>query len=136
MSSSGLRTLAIGMRVLDPADEAPIVADPMSYVTGLDLIGVVGIVDPLRPSSKVAVDIAQRAGIEVRMITGDHAVTAGAIGKELGLGAGAISGADLHKLDDTELLGDLPDLHVFGRVTRRTSCASCSCCSRRARSSR
>ena len=117
MSSSGLRTLAIGMRVLDPADEASIVADPMSYVTGLDLIGVVGIVDPLRPSSKVAVDIAQRAGIEVRMITGDHAVTAGAIGKELGLGAGAISGADLHKLDDTELLGDLPDLHVFGRVT-------------------
>ena len=64
MSSSGLRTLAIGMRVLDPADEASIVADPMSYVTGLDLIGVVGIVDPLRPSSKVAVDIAQRAGID------------------------------------------------------------------------
>ncbi|GAA1928008.1 cation-transporting P-type ATPase [Microbacterium aoyamense] len=117
MSASGLRTLAIGARFLDAADEASIVADPMSYVTDLDLIGVVGIVDPLRPSSKVAVEVAQRAGIEVRMITGDHAVTAGAIGKELGLGAGAISGAELQKLDDTALLADLPDLHVFGRVT-------------------
>ncbi|MET0812277.1 MAG: cation-translocating P-type ATPase [Microbacterium sp.] len=117
MSSSGLRTLAIGARFVDPSAEAAVVADPMSFVTDLDLIGIVGIVDPLRPSSKVAVEIAQRAGIEVRMITGDHAVTAGAIGRELGLGAGAISGADLHKLDDAQLTHDLPDLHVFGRVT-------------------
>ncbi|MFB8387321.1 cation-translocating P-type ATPase [Microbacterium sp. NPDC055910] len=117
MSRSGLRTLAIGARFLDPPDETAVAADPMSYVGDLDLIGIVGIVDPLRPSSKIAVEIAQRAGIEVRMITGDHAVTAGAIGAELGLGAGAISGADLHKLDDAELLTDLPDLHVFGRVT-------------------
>ncbi|WP_404431505.1 cation-translocating P-type ATPase [Microbacterium lacus] len=117
MSSSGLRTLAIAARFIDLADEAAVLADPMAFVADLDLIGVVGIVDPLRPSSKVAVDIAQRAGIEVRMITGDHAVTAGAIGKELGLGTGAISGADLQKLDDTELLNGVPDLHVFGRVT-------------------
>ena len=117
MSSGGLRTLAIGTRFLDVSDEAAVVADPMSFVTDLDLVGVVGIVDPLRPSSKVAVDIAQRAGIEVRMITGDHAVTAGAIGAELGLGPGAISGAQLHQLDDAQLTRDLPDLHVFGRVT-------------------
>ena len=60
---------------------------------------------------------AQRAGIEVRMITGDHAVTAGAIGAELGLGPGAISGADLRTLDDAKLNSRLGHLHVFGRVT-------------------
>lgn len=117
MSASGLRTLAIGARFLDPAQEAEVAADPMSFVSDLDLIGIVGIVDPLRPSSKVAVEVAQRAGIEVRMITGDHAVTAGAIGAELGLGPGAVSGAQLHAVDDAELAKDLPDLHVFGRVT-------------------
>ena len=51
------------------------------------------------------------------MITGDHAVTAQAIGQSLGLGPGAISGADLRKLSDDELRRRLPELHVFGRVT-------------------
>ena len=50
------------------------------------LVGLVGIIDPLRPSSKEAVRIAREAGIEVRMITGDHAITAAAIGAKLGLG--------------------------------------------------
>ena len=51
------------------------------------------------------------------MITGDHAVTAQAIGEELGLGPGAISGAELQALTDDELKERLPRLHVFGRVT-------------------
>jgi len=62
-------------------------------------------------------DKAHRAGIDVRMITGDHAVTAGAIGSELGLPTGAVSGADLKAMSDEELSRRLPDLHVFGRVT-------------------
>ena len=51
------------------------------------------------------------------MITGDHAVTAQAIGASLGLGPGAISGAELRKLSDDELRQRLPGLHVFGRVS-------------------
>jgi Ca2+-transporting ATPase len=51
------------------------------------------------------------------MITGDHAVTAKAIGQSLGLGPGAISGAELAAMHDEELARRLPDLHVFGRVT-------------------
>ena len=51
------------------------------------------------------------------MITGDHAVTAQAIGEELGLGPGAISGTELQALSDEELKQRLPSLHVFGRVT-------------------
>jgi Ca2+-transporting ATPase len=51
------------------------------------------------------------------MITGDHAVTARAIGEKLGLGPGAISGGELQALSDDEVVRRLPDLHVFGRVT-------------------
>ncbi|HSK57117.1 MAG TPA: HAD-IC family P-type ATPase, partial [Jiangellales bacterium] len=64
-----------------------------------------------------AVSTALSAGIDVRMITGDHAVTAEAIGESLGLGPGAISGAELATLTDEELKRRLPELHVFGRVT-------------------
>ena len=76
-----------------------------------------GIIDPLRAEAKGAVTVALAAGIDVRMITGDHAVTAQAIGESLGLGPGAISGAELRKLSDDELRRRLPELHVFGRVT-------------------
>jgi len=117
LAKSGLRTLAFAVRILTPKDEAPLVADPMSYVQDLVFVGMVGIVDPLRPTAKVAVEIAHKAGISVRMITGDHAVTAGAIGHDLGLPGGAISGAELARLTDDELLARLPNLHVFGRVT-------------------
>ncbi|QEO14956.1 cation-translocating P-type ATPase [Agromyces intestinalis] len=117
MSKQGLRTLTLAARVLPDGDEAAVKADPMSYVQDLVLIGIVGIVDPPRAEAKGAIEVAQRAGIEVRMITGDHAVTAGAIGAELGLGPGAISGHDLQQLSDDELNRDLADLHVFGRVT-------------------
>ena len=117
LAEQGLRTLAFATRFLTPADEAALVADPMSYVEELVFVGLVGIVDPLRPTAKVAVEIALKAGIEVRMITGDHAVTASAIGRQLGLGPGAISGPELAALTDEELLERLPNLHVFGRVT-------------------
>lgn len=117
LAQKGLRTLAFATRFLTPADEAPLTADPMSYVEDLIFVGLVGIVDPLRPTAKIAVELALKAGIEVRMITGDHAVTASAIGAELGLGPGAISGPELARLTDEELLEQLPNLHVFGRVT-------------------
>ena len=91
--------------------------DPMSLTHELAFVGLAGIIDPLRAEAKSAVRIALAAGIDVRMITGDHAVTAQAIGEELGLGPGAISGAELQALSDDELKSRLPQLHVFGRVT-------------------
>jgi len=80
-------------------------------------VALIGIIDPLRPSSKEAVRIAHEAGIDVRMITGDHAVTAMAIGKDLGLGPGAISGAEFRDMPDDEVVASLDQLHVFGRVS-------------------
>src|SRR4029450_7461193 len=91
--------------------------DRMSLTQDLSFVGMAGIIDPLRVEAKGAVRTALTAGIDARMIPGDPAVTARAIGESLGLGAGAISGAELRTLSDSELGQRLPELHVFGRVT-------------------
>ena len=117
MGEKGLRVLAFAARFLDDDERAAMQADPMSLTRDLAFVGMIGIIDPLRPSSKAAVDVALGAGIDVRMITGDHAVTAQAIGESLGLGPGAISGDELQALSDEDLAARLPQLHVFGRVT-------------------
>jgi P-type Ca2+ transporter type 2C len=117
MGGKGLRVLAFAARMVSE-DELPAMSDdPMSLTTGLAFVGMAGIIDPLRSEAKSAVRIALAAGIDVRMITGDHAVTAHAIGESLGLGEGAISGAELEALSEEELRRRLPKLHVFGRVT-------------------
>ena len=117
MGGKGLRVLAFAARLLSE-DELPAMSEnPMSLTEGLAFVGLAGIIDPLRSEAKSAVRIALAAGIDVRMITGDHAVTAQAIGEELGLGPGAISGTELQALSDDELKARLPQLHVFGRVT-------------------
>ncbi len=117
MGEKGLRVLAFAARFVGD-DELPAIADdPMSLTHDLSFVALVGIIDPLRAEAKTAVEIALRAGIDVRMITGDHAVTAGAIGEMLGLGPGAISGTELQAMTDEELKAKLPELHVFGRVT-------------------
>jgi len=115
LSEQGLRVLAFAVRRFPQG--TPVPADPMSAVTDLTFVGLVGIIDPLRPSSKEAVRVAREAGIEVRMITGDHSITAAAIGEKLGLAEGAASGADIQAMSDDELKAALPNLHVFGRVT-------------------
>ena len=117
MGGKGLRVLAFAARFIDDADLPAATADPMSFSTDLSFVGMAGIIDPLRKEAKGAVETALRAGIDVRMITGDHAVTAQAIGETLGLGPGAISGAELQSLTDEELARRLPELHVFGRVS-------------------
>ncbi|WP_083979810.1 cation-translocating P-type ATPase [Demequina salsinemoris] len=116
-SSQGLRTLALALRIVDEDVEEAALADPMSAMQGLIFVCVVGIVDPLRPEAARAVAEAHEAGITVRMITGDHAVTAAAIGRELGLEGGAVTGAALAAMDDAELDSRLSGLSVFGRVT-------------------
>ncbi|WES62723.1 cation-translocating P-type ATPase [Microbacter sp. GSS18] len=116
MSGRGLRVLAVAIREI-PGLETEAAADPMSIAEDFTFVALIGIIDPLRPEAIEAVRVASEAGIEVRMITGDHADTAAAIGRDLGLKPGAISGAELRALDDAELSARLPALHVFGRVT-------------------
>ncbi|MET1000841.1 MAG: cation-translocating P-type ATPase [Acidimicrobiia bacterium] len=116
MSEQGLRVLSFAVRDVD--DDAMELArtDPMATVADLVLVALVGIIDPLRAEAKRAVRVALDAGIDVRMITGDHTVTARAIADELELGPGVVTGTELQQLSDAEILERLPQLHVFGRV--------------------
>ncbi|MGA9159278.1 MAG: cation-transporting P-type ATPase [Actinomycetota bacterium] len=117
LGEKGLRVLAFAARFVEDDEMQAMADDPMSLTHGLGFVGMVGIIDPLRAEAKGAVHTALGAGIDVRMITGDHAVTAQAIGEQLGLGPGAISGSELEALSDDELARRLPELHVFGRVS-------------------
>lgn len=117
LAEQGLRVMSFAARVISMSDRDAVLADPMSAVHDLAFVALVGIIDPLRPSAKQAIATARHAGIDVRMITGDHAVTARAIAADLGLGPGVITGPELQKLSDADLTARLPDLHVFGRVS-------------------
>jgi hypothetical protein len=110
LSERGLRVLAFAARDLDDAAMSGAEADPMAAVTDLVLVALVGIMDPLRTEAKDAVRVALDAGIDVRMITGDHTVTARAIADELGLGSGVITGTELQHLPDPEVIDRLPEL--------------------------
>jgi Ca2+-transporting ATPase len=116
LSERGLRVLAFAARELDDAAMDEALADPMSAVRDLTFVALVGIIDPLRAEAKDAVTTALAAGIDVRMITGDHTVTARAIADELHLGPGVVTGLELQQMSDEEVVAKLPELHVFGRV--------------------
>ena len=81
LGEQGLRVLATARKDFDPATFDPN-ADLLPLLDGLTLLALVGIVDPPRPTARDAIAIAHSAGIQVRMITGDHAVTAAAIAKQ------------------------------------------------------
>jgi P-type Ca2+ transporter type 2C len=90
--------------------------NPIEFVHDLTLVALAGIVDPPRPEARQAIAEAHEAGITVKMITGDHAVTAAAIGRELGLHGQSVTGADLDRMDDEELDRRIDDITVFARV--------------------
>jgi Ca2+-transporting ATPase len=117
MGEQGLRVLAFAARLIADDELEAMKADPMSMTQGLAFVGMAGMIDPLRPEAKDAVTVALKAGIDVRMITGDNPITANAIGKSLNLGPGAISGAEFQALSDAEVTRRLPELHILGRVT-------------------
>jgi Ca2+-transporting ATPase len=116
LSEKGLRVLAFAARDLDDGAMSAAIEDPMAAVHDLIMVALVGIIDPLRTEARDAVRTALAAGIDVRMITGDHTVTARAIADELGLGPGVLTGTELQRLPDDEVVRRLPNLHVFGRV--------------------
>jgi Ca2+-transporting ATPase len=83
----------------------------------LVFLGLVGMMDPPRPEVKAAVESCKAAGIAVKMITGDHAVTARAIAREVGLPEGeVITGEELGRMSDEELRKRVEHISVFARV--------------------
>jgi P-type Ca2+ transporter type 2C len=115
MAAAGQRVMVVAQRDLDPASFSPD-GDLLGLVQGLTLLAMVGIVDPPRSEAKAAIAECRDAGIRVRMITGDHATTAGAIAAELGIEGRAITGTAFAAMSDDELLDQLPEIGVIARV--------------------
>jgi P-type Ca2+ transporter type 2C len=115
IAASGERVMVVAQREFDPATfDAQ--GDLIGLVSDLTLLAMVGIVDPPRPEARDAIAECKSAGIRVRMITGDHATTAAAIGKELGIEGRALSGAEFAAMSDDDLLRDLDEIGVVARV--------------------
>jgi magnesium-transporting ATPase (P-type) len=116
LSSQGLRVLAAASRDVwtDMVD-----LNPEDLEEGMVFIGLIGIIDPPRPEAVEAIRNCRRAGIRVKMITGDHAGTALAIGQEMGLSEAvhAITGAELEAASDEELRRLVQENDIFARTS-------------------
>ena len=116
LAEQGLRVLATARKDVD-ADTFDPNADLLPLIDDLTVLALVGIVDPPRPQAKAAIATASSAGIRVRMITGDHAVTAHAIAQTLGIEGRAITGAEFGEMSDEEAIREIDDIGVIARVT-------------------
>ena len=117
MAGKAMRVLALCARRLDDEED---MYDMEKIESGLIFLGLIGIMDPPRPEVKDAIEICQKAGIKVKMITGDQQFTATAIGKELGItdgGIAAVNGGDIAKFSDAEMDEAAANSTIFSRVT-------------------
>ncbi len=117
LAAKGLRVLAFAARELPPG------ASRLAHddLAGLTFVGLQAMIDPPRPEAIAAVKACRTAGITVKMITGDHAVTASAIARQIGLTADAdpvaLTGRELETLSDKPLIECVQQTSVFARVT-------------------
>jgi len=115
IAGQGRRVLALAQREFDPATFDP-AGDLMALMQNLELCALIGEVDPPRAEAVAAIAEAQRAGIRVRMITGDHAVTAAAIADELGIPGRAVTGTEFAAMSDAEADSQVDTIGVIARV--------------------
>ncbi|MBQ8496474.1 MAG: calcium-translocating P-type ATPase, PMCA-type [Clostridia bacterium] len=116
MADKALRVLAASMKELD---KAPAVYEPEAVENDLCFVGLVGMIDPVRPEVKPAIDECRSAGIRPIMITGDHKDTAVAIAMQLGIidnANQAITGAELNEISDEEFETAVEKYSVYARV--------------------
>ena len=111
----GLRGLLVASRTI-PASTFDASSDLLLWVNDLTFIGLVGLMDPPRPEAKEAIAQCAKAGIIVKMITGDHKTTAAAIARELDLAGDVLTGAELDRMESHQLAAVIDDIVVFARV--------------------
>ncbi|WP_313953477.1 cation-transporting P-type ATPase [Accumulibacter sp.] len=115
LAAEGMRVLAVARLVASAA----MALDESTADAGLEFVGLIGMIDPPRPKAMAAVNTCHAAGIAVKMITGDHAVTALSIARQLDIakeGETALTGVDLAALDDQGLCRVVKEVNVFARV--------------------
>ncbi len=115
-AAQGLRLLALACKRVAPDRDRLAFSDAE---TGYTLLALVGIIDPPREEAIDAVGDCHHAGIRVKMITGDHAETARAIGAQLAIGLGkpAVTGAEIAIMDDAALRRVAMEVDVFARAS-------------------
>lgn len=116
MSQGALRVLAIACKEIDLSQDNITIDDEHN----LHLIGLIGLMDPVRPTVKKSIEICTIAGIRPVMITGDHLLTACAIAKELGIMQDtdkAITSEELHKMSDETFKREVQNISVYARAT-------------------
>jgi len=116
MARKGYRVLALAEGVIRGEFDERVVP---SIPSAIQLLGLVGMIDPLRPGVHEAVSACYRAGLKACMVTGDHPVTAHAIGSELGLiqqGESVVTGTELENASDSELDQIISKTRIFARV--------------------
>lgn len=122
MGSHGIRVLAVAAKQQNQQNQQNHTSQELTedaVQDGLEFIGLVGMIDPPRTESIEAIKRCHRAGIQVKMITGDHHATAFSIGKDLGLAADgdvAYTGTELAAMSDAELWGNAEKCNIFARV--------------------
>ncbi|MGB4674946.1 MAG: cation-transporting P-type ATPase [Azovibrio sp.] len=116
MAQAGQRVLALAMTPMPPEKTHLTFAD---LQTDLTLVALAGIMDPPREEAIAAVAQCQAAGIRVKMITGDHSVTAQAVGKIMGIGSNdrTLTGTEIETLDDEAICLAVRDTDVFARAS-------------------
>ena len=116
LAARGQRVLALAFRAATPGQRELGFDD---VAEGLTLLGLVGMIDPPRDEAIRAVAACRTAGIRVKMITGDHAVTAAAVAAPLGIGDGhtVVSGTEIERMDDTALRATVANVDVYARVS-------------------
>ena len=124
MAGDGLRVLAVARLMAVSGDvleheQVEQLEGNENIDCGMQFIGLIGMIDPPRPKAIAAIKTCHTAGIVVKMITGDHAVTALSIATRIGIakvGDKVLTGRDLAALNDTALLAVAQAVHVFARV--------------------
>jgi Ca2+-transporting ATPase len=115
-AEEAMRVLVLAGRTIPVAAFDP-AGDLMRWANDLTLLGLVGIIDPPRPEAREAIRLCQAAGIEVKMITGDHGVTAAAIARDLGLAGEVHEGREIEGIEGAALADLVERTGVFARVT-------------------
>ena len=110
MAADGLRVLGVARAT----HVGPMPENPHDY--GFEIIGMVGLADPLREETPATITTCREAGVRVIMITGDHPTTAHAIARAAGLGGEVVTGAELEELDEAALADRLARIEVIARA--------------------
>ena len=116
MAADALRVLGLAYKLAASDTD---LEDAEHIESGLILVGLVGMIDPARPEVRPAIELCQQGGVRVIMLTGDHKITAAAVGRQIGMleeGDRVVTGEDVARMDEQELAREVERIAVYARL--------------------